>query len=151
MEGNRGLILLRQAYLTGVLKPGEARPLDCNWWRRVRWTLQYLEDQNWVQYWRTVHALHAGALEYTAGTDCFDTHWDQALELESKIKKVLLPWLKEDQKRKEIYRSMADEWVRMYGNPSDPEVYKKIEATCLAMIETAAKERQQRQNTLRRA
>jgi len=86
-----------------------------------------------MEYDRLQHELHAGALEYLAG-ECFDVHWEQALETQRRLKKALVPWLKEDEQRKALYRRMADQWAATWGDPNDEETKRRIDETVRGLL-----------------
>lgn len=73
------------------------------------------------------HDLHCGALTYLAGQKTLDTHWNQAIALESTMKKLLFPWLGGEDNTG-VYRRLTSAWERQYGKMNDPETQKKIDA-----------------------
>lgn len=108
--------------------------------------LDFVEQQNFLRVASLEHDLHCGAITYLAGEKPFEIHWEQALELQSKVRAELFPWQQADGGRKSAYKRMHDAWERAYGSLSDPETQKKITAAVAKMNERS---RRKRPNTKR--
>lgn len=94
-----------------------------------------------VRYYTLEHELHSGAMDYTAGGNCFTTHWDQATEVESKVRQLLFPWLPRED-RGTIAKRMSKEWEKQFGAYSDPETQRKLRATIEFLHRTAREGRE---------
>lgn len=124
------------------MKPGEARLLDRRWWRKLWWVLDQVESENVVRLAEMEHRVHAGAMDYKAGGDCFRVHWDQALALQSKVGRELFPWLPADDPV-DAARKMTADWEKNFGRLDDPETQRKVRATVEFLHSQAAKAREQ--------
>lgn len=127
----RELSLLRQAHLEGFLDCREARVLDRQWWRKVHWTLDWLEDQNRNQLRKLSHELNCSLLDYFTGDKSVDLHWDQALDIQARISKTLLPW---ERQRAEGYsrnqfKDLVKLWEVVFGKRNDAKTEEKIRHT----------------------
>lgn len=140
MRGDRELSLFRQACLAGLIDPRGARLLDRRWFRKARWALEEVERRHYVDYHRMEHAAHCGAMNYLAGS-AFDVHWKQALEVQSLVRRELLPWVKVLD-RADHARRMSAEWERQWGDINDPETKKRIRETIEAMHRKAREGRE---------
>lgn len=118
---------MRQAHLERRFDFREADFFDRWWWRRLHWVLEGMEDENANRIESIRQNLHAGAITYGVGSEIFDCHWNQAQELNRRIYNRLFPWAR--QARRQVYKDLANLWKKVWGDPADPEVQKKIEAT----------------------
>ncbi len=134
------MTLLHQACIERLIDVSTARPLDRVWWQRVIATLDYLEDKNRVMVARMEHDLHCGAITYLAGDKPFSIHWDQALTLQSNVRRRLFPWDKDVDPR-DSYRKMSDAWEAEYGSLSDPETVRKVNEAAKALRNRGAARR----------
>jgi hypothetical protein len=126
------------------LRPGETRILDRNWWVRLWIVLDHVESEDAVQLAQLEHALHCGALDYRAGTQAFDLHWEQALTLQGRIRRALFPWLPANDRQTAIQRMLA-EYKRLHDglDYDDPEMQQRIRATVAFLYQRAQEGRQQ--------
>lgn len=143
MAADRDLTLLCQAFLDGDLRPEEACRLDRRSRQKIRFTLDFLESRRWHDYLGHLYDLQLRVLDYNTGSQCFDTHWDQAIELQSKLRKELLPWLRGDP-RQSAWRQMYDIWKENFGDPNDQAVKARIAETITAMMLAAAENAKKR-------
>jgi hypothetical protein len=127
--------LLRQAYFEKTINLEEARPLDRDWCRKWQWTMAWIEQANWQKLAAVEHDLHCGALTYLAGQKTLDTHWEQAIALQSRMKSCLFPWLESETKN--AYRSLNEAWERAYGRMDDPEIQKKVAESTARLLNRA--------------
>jgi hypothetical protein len=140
LEADRELSLLRQAYVEGYLDPREAA-LDLKWKQKVKWTLEWLERRNLNEIRKLQHDINCSLMDYFTGDRAIDLHWDQAHQIQNRIRKALMPWVEIEEaaiSRKSFYE-MVDTWKRIFGDPKDPEVAAKINKTAAALMEMAAK------------
>lgn len=126
--------------MRGVLDFRRARLLDRDWWLLARWSLDWLEQELYGEVSRLKYDLHLAVLEYALEQKTFDLHWDQAQELQERLVRHKLPWLKikKGPSRRDI-KAMADRWKEVFGDPADPTVAARIGATVAALREGAAR------------
>ena len=137
--------LLLKAHLTGLVDFSKARPFDRFWYVKLRWIFRYLEDEGEKEHLQRIHDLHCGALDYTE-QKTFDHHWEQAIEVESKLTKLTFPWRRGND-RKTIIADMTKQWEAVFGKMDDDETNKKIQQTVRGMYEHAARGQQQPGNS----
>jgi len=118
--------LLQQAHFDGDINLGEARPFDRHWRIKLVWTLDAVERRNFKQLSMMQHDLHCGAVTYLAGQKTLDTHWNQAIDLQSRVKKLLFPWL-EVGDNTAVYKRLTTAWEHTYGRLDDPETQRKLD------------------------
>jgi hypothetical protein len=139
LEDGRGLILLREAHVRKLIDFREAKFLDRNWWLSAGWVLEWLEKELYGEVYGLKYALHLALLEYALEQRTFDLHWEQAQDFQARIIRHKLPWLKiEHGPSQQEVKSMAAKWAEIFGDPNDPEVAQKIEATAAALRSGAA-------------
>ena len=128
--------------MEGYLDPADADIRDHKWWIKVRWTLDWLEAKHRTEVRKLQHDLNCAMLDYFTGDRALDLHWDQALSIQNAIKKYNLPWAAEEEEviRHRAFNDLFDLWKRMFGDPVDPAVRKKINYTAEALMTQAALE-----------
>src|SRR5262245_27654255 len=132
---------MRQACIEGYLDHADANILDRTWMAKAKMTLDWLEHKNRVEVSKLQHELNCSLLSYAAGDRAVDLHWHQAVELQNSVRKAILPWVPEEEAkvmRKTVY-DMVDTWKKIYGDPNDPTVSAKIDATVAELMKQAAK------------
>jgi hypothetical protein len=109
----------------------EARLSDRSWWRKAHWAMAWVEKRNRNEVRKLSHDHNAALLNYTAGNKAIELHWEQALQIQSRIKQSLLPWEKERDKQmsKQRFNAMVELWEKVWGDQSDPETQKRIQWT----------------------
>lgn len=132
--------LLRQAHVEGLLDCREARQLDRNWHTRLNWTLDWVEERNRNEVRRLRHEMNCALLNYSANQEAVDLHWDQAHAIQGWIAGSLLPWEKGTRARliRERAKEMTELWKKVWGDPKDPDVARKIQQTADALNAMAA-------------
>lgn len=104
--------------------------------------LDAIEDDLWLQRMKLEHSIHCGAMDYSAGGECFTKHWEQVLDVQSRIEQQLFPWVPKTD-RATTAKRMSDQWEKEFGSIDDPETHRKIRATVEFLHRNAAKARQQ--------
>jgi hypothetical protein len=109
----------------------EARLSDRSWWRKAHWAMAWVEKRNRNEVRKLSHDHNAALLNYAAGNKAIELHWEQALQIQSRIKQSLLPWEKERDKQmsKQRFNAMVELWEKVWGDQSDPETQKRIQWT----------------------
>ena len=132
--------LLREAHLRGLIDCRAARPLDRDWWLQVDWALRWLERQLYAEVAGLKYELNLALLDYGLAKEAFDHHWDIAQELQSQIERHKLPWLRiEAGPGRQRIADMTKAWKAVFGDPEDPEVARRIEATVAALRQRMAR------------
>ena len=133
MKGDRGLLLLREAHIRRFIDLTQADPFDRHFWIRTGWTLDWLENEHIREVWHNKYALHLSLLDYELDKERFDMHWNQAREAQDEIRALLLPWLDNQGLDTVAARGLYQSWTSLWGDPDDPEVAKRIQATVEAL------------------
>ncbi len=142
MLGDRDLSLIRRAIFDGRIKAEEVRLLDRKWWRWLGWLLDHVESEATLRLFEVKHALHCGVLSYQNKQETFDLHWDEAVKLESLIRRELLPWIKgETGDRKSAAKKLSDQWDEIFGSADNPDTQSRIDATIKHLQAQAAASR----------
>lgn len=101
----------------------QARLLDRRWYLKLRLLLDAIEADNVMRLREMAHRQHCAALNYEAGQEAFDHHWEAADEVRDRARRALFPWLKDDagSGRRSIAEVMREQYLRVFGDPSRPE------------------------------
>lgn len=125
-----------QAAASGAIDFANADLLDRQWWLKLRWILDRLEDEHMVDVYRLQHAQHASVLDYELDKQVFETHWEGGNKLIKKVYGTHFPWnseqVHEDQKKK-IYDELVEKWRARFGDLRDPAVKEKYDRMAKAM------------------
>lgn len=135
--------MFRQACLEGLLDPAKARPFDRRWWRKVRSTLDWLEQRNRARLLELQHQLHVGALTYETDRRTFNLHWDQAEALRDHLQGIWLPWIDTHAGRRGAIKNLGALWAGLWGDVNDPATTEKVNRTREALHRRAAQYREQ--------
>lgn len=128
----------------GLVTAADYRPLDRAWWRRAGWALDHLEAEAAVRVFELKHTLHCGVISYSAAVEAFEKHWDQAVELQDRVRRELFPWVEVEADRRTNINKMSDGWQSIFGKADDPDTEARIRATCDALVARAASGRNRR-------
>lgn len=122
---------MRQAHFEGYLDCKEARLLDRNWWRKARWAMDWAEKRNRNELRQLYHEHNAAMLDYLTGERAMDLHWDQAIQIQNRYAKALLPWEKHNKQKfsRRKFDEMVSLWENIFGKREDPETQRKIQWT----------------------
>lgn len=123
--------MLRQAFVEGNLNAADSKPDDPNWWRKVKFTIEWLNIKNLNELRKLRHDMNCSLLDYLTDDKALDMHWEQAINIQNIIQKDTMPWRQEIEiglSRKSV-RTMVEQWKAIYGDPNDPEVADKIQKT----------------------
>ena len=132
--------MLRQAFVEGHLRPIEASFFDPNWWRKVRWTIDWLDVKNTNEVRKLKHDMNCALLDYFTGDRAVDLHWEQAINIQNLVQKDLMPWRKitEIQLSRKRIHEMVAQWKAIFGDPDDPDVAEKIRQTAEHLMTVGA-------------
>lgn len=111
--------------------PEEADTFDPRWWRKVRWTIDWIAGRNMNELRKMRHDLNCALLDYFAGERALDLHWEQAVEIQNLVQKHTMPWREATEaklSRKKVHE-MVETWKTIFGDPDDPEVAERIRYT----------------------
>lgn len=120
MVSDRVANLLVQASASNIINFKEAKLLDHNWWRKVKWLLNQVEIKELKNLLNLKFTQHANALNYQAGKESFEHHWKQLNELYIKILNLTFPWNKDEADFSDD--KLKDLWVKMAGNPDQESI-----------------------------
>jgi len=143
LESGRGLSLLRQAHVEGRIDLRDADPYDRSWWQKVVWTLDWVDQLNRNKISELKHQLHCGLLDYLAGQDAINLHWEQATKTQKQVINSLFPWQGVGPEP-ELIEAMTDQWRGIYGHENDPKVQAEIDKTVKHLLNMASKNRMRR-------
>ena len=132
--------MLRQAFVEGNLRPEEANTFDPRWWRKVKWTTDWLAGRNMNELRKLRHDMNCALLNYFAGERALDLHWEQAVGIQNLVQKETMPWreaMEVSMSRSKIHE-MSEMWRTIYGDPNDPEVAERIQKTAEHLLASAA-------------
>lgn len=116
-----------RAAARGIIDFRYSKPFDRSWWVRLNWLLGELEEEEFRSFLKLQFDKNAAALNYMAGKKAFDLHWDQLQDLTKSWFKSTFSWVKTDDKTVEA--NLAELWKKVFGDPKDPEVAKRIKIT----------------------
>lgn len=121
-----------RAAATGRLDYSRADSNDWRWTLRERILLMEIERDYFVQVTERRQLQQAVTAVWPSGDtkgEMFKVHYDRANEHLQFMSRLLLPYLKwdENSQRKSEMAQMRAEYVAKFGDPSSPEVKKRIE------------------------
>lgn len=124
-----------QAAVRGALDFREAKIHDPRWWQRMRILLRQVEADSALQHIRAVHQHDLTTLVVPDLTDeIFVAARDGANQMLARIHNLLFPWEdREEESSRESFKDLRQAWIDRYGDPDDPEVAQRIQATADAL------------------
>ncbi len=130
-----------QAAAEGVVDFRRADPRSYQWWLNLHIRLDRLEAGNL----RNVQALdHAASVALLARDNLTDESYEKvnanADAVLLKVKQSLFPWVTFDKTQimQRAADALAKQWTEVWGDPNDPKVKARIDATAAAMLAAAA-------------
>lgn len=126
--------------MEGNLRPEEADTFDPRWWRKVKWTVDWIAGRNMNEIRKLRHDLNCALLDYFTGERAIDIHWEQAVGIQNLVQKHTMPWrdaMEAGLSRKRIHE-MVDTWKTIYGDPKDPDVADRIRKTADYLLSQVA-------------
>jgi len=124
-----------QAAAAKGLDFSEARPFDRRWWLKVRLVTDCVESSNLSRVYEMQHRQHCAVFPQVS-PEKFGEVWEEASALIERYSRALMPWLPVSNKDDARRQAIAG-WQATYGNPNDPEVMARVEATAAALIRDA--------------
>jgi hypothetical protein len=124
--------LIRQAHFSGLIDCSKADLSDRNWQLKASWAIDYLEEQNLLKLSQMRHELSCAMLANSEMTDKAGDSWEAAMTQQDLVTGWLFPWLRPEtygQSREHSVNRLRALWESRWGNPTDPEVVKKIQNT----------------------
>jgi len=103
--------------------------MDRHFWRVLGFILRTIYEQELLELERLVYyrdlAVYNVAAIYQSKSDLPGKNVDGAIE---RIQDLLQPWAKDQRKHavRDIVKIMEQDWMSIWGDPSDPEVAAKI-------------------------
>ena len=121
-----------RAAAAGAVDFARADPRDGRWWLRLELVLDALADDALAKVY-TLNLDRAVALLARPGLtpESYDRLHDDAEAWSAKLKRAYLPWVDLDPAagREDAIRDLEAQWVAIWGDPADPAVAARIEAT----------------------
>ena len=124
-----------QASVSGVVDFTAAIPTDPHWWRTLWLKLDAWESFRAGDYYRS-HAQLVLQLICRRGNsaeaqESLATRYEDCLH---KWVNATFPWLDTGSRSAPVTTQLHDLWVQTFGDPNDPAVKAKIDATVAAML-----------------
>ncbi len=118
-----------QAAARGVIDFTSIRLHDPRWWQRTRILLRQLDEDNTVDYLRTIHHHNVSTLVVpNLKEEVFSEAVAQAGAAVRGIKELRFPW--EPRANEETAtKSLRQQWADVWGDPDDPAVKQRIQET----------------------
>jgi hypothetical protein len=93
--------------------------------------MDWVEKRNRNELRQLFHDHNAAMLDYFCGERAMDLHWEQAVQIQNRYAKAILPWEKHDKKKfsRRSFDSMIELWESVWGKRDDPETQKRIQWT----------------------
>lgn len=134
-----------KAHLSGAVDFREMRPRDPGWWRRLNLIIKGLEMEDESRVVEALRSHHLAMISSGALTEeDFSKYQKLAIEGFYRFLGTVRPWESVDpeQLRRDEYSKLRREYVRMFGDPNDPEFQKKLDET-LEWMDKRLKEKPQ--------
>lgn len=114
----------------GLFDFSEFDPREKLNWIRLRLTLREASKQAELHLCDMIHRQVVQQLSNTGLTkESLEKAWDAGINLYNHSKALRLPWIKEETVSTKQKFSAEEVWALAYGDPNDPVVKAKIEAT----------------------
>jgi hypothetical protein len=107
-----------QAAATRAIDFAHADPFDTWWWRRTGWILSELLRERNFKYQDAAAAYYRASLSNARFVEdgSYDERRDVALEKVNDLRKILFPWLAEDDgTRQQAAADLAAVWQTIFG------------------------------------
>ena len=127
-----------KAAAMGVVNFSDAQLLDRSWWRRLNWLLGEVEATEAKQLIQLKFQQHSSALNYLAGQQTFDHHWNVLNKLHTKWLELATPWLPSGAESNDQLKA---KWRQAHAHLSDEELKQREAEMVAAMKETRGPEK----------
>lgn len=124
LAGDRALSLLQRVHARGLL--GHVDVLDRRWWGNLRAALDLIEEELLLQEAQLQHTRLTGLLAALT-PEGVKEYYERLLTLERACSRAMRPW-QPPEKRYDL-QGLKETWTQIWGDPSNPEVQARIEAT----------------------
>lgn len=124
-----------QAAQTGAIDFSLARLQDPLWWRRLKFILLSLKEENKRDIFRA--RLHNAAAKSKIRWESLDVTKFWLADLNRQSNNILVsyyPELRQDEAEQKQAHQHRNQWVAQYGDPNDPAVKARIDATAEAIL-----------------
>jgi len=137
---DRGAVLAVRAAVRKVVDYREVDVTDGAWWRRYAMLIRELARDTDREVVSTFVAYHQAALAGAASAEGREHHQKALLEVTQEYLGLLAPWnaQSKEERASQQMAEMRAKWAAQYGDPSDPEVQRKIQETVEQMKREAA-------------
>lgn len=119
-----------QAAVRGSVNFSEARIHDPRWWQRMRILLRRVEMDIFREHMHTVH--RHGLLTLLVPDlkpEIFNEARDSSASAARLLRELLITWEQQDLTPAAKVDDFRQAWIDVWGDPEDPEVKKRIQAT----------------------
>lgn len=125
---------------------GDSRSVQ--WWHKLHWLAHEQARQDKLRYYESV-LMRASMLTLTPNitTESKDAQHKLVMSAHQHILRSLFPWQNDkinEQSQQSTDAKLAASWKRLYGDPNDPIVQQRIDAT-VSMLTQQDRGRKQRQ------
>ena len=108
----------------------EADLLGRWWWVKVAWVLDEEDRGAARELAKAEHAQYVGAFDNSPGSKAMKKNWESATASIIRLHNAYYPWNKQrEPSMRDDAKLMLDEWKRRFGDPRDPKVRARINAT----------------------
>lgn len=151
MAGDARGALIRQAAVTGAVDFSRARLTDPRWWIRLNQILDGLSEHNYRERLRFRYDYHLALLSSGLTTESWIAQKKAALKCFDQLRHSFDPAipLDSEEQRDALTKEAEAKWMAEFGDPGDPDVAAKIDATAEAILKRGVLARKQN-NGIRR-
>jgi hypothetical protein len=119
-----------EAASRGALDFAAADPRDPRWWARLHLVLRQIERDDLAAIYRLRHERIAGLLAADLDDQSFKKQKAASLDLLAEVTRLLRPWENHaGDTLQDALATMSKQWIAAWGNPEDPAVQARIDAT----------------------
>jgi hypothetical protein len=93
--------------------------------------MSWAEKRNRNELRHLFHEHNAAMLNYLNGERAMDLHWEQALQIQARYAKAIIPWEKHSQQKfsRRQFNDMIAMWESVWGKRDAPETQQLIQWT----------------------
>lgn len=133
-----------QAATRGAVDFTHADPTDRKWNSRLLLALYAIERENVEKIVSLNNARCVALLGNSALTkESFEKLREESEKLTVRVKSLLMPWVETDKSsgRDGAINRLTELWIKTWGDPKDPAVAARINATADALMKASAPKR----------
>jgi hypothetical protein len=120
--------LLAQAWADDLIDFRKTQLDSRMWWRKLELVLGKLERKARIAVNEHMFMLAAAALDFKQPAEAYMKCWEAADDARKRLIKDFMPWIDVGPTTKAgKIKRMRDQWVELWGEPSDPAVKAEID------------------------